>query len=156
MRTLKSFFLNKTFLLVFIIIGALIGCDDQGCGNSCSGGLFCPTSREECECVARIRGCSFSFNEERGRCSISNCSECALLVGRCREARISQDNNADAEILSIFSFDNSCDVFTNTDTENECEDLAIDRECQDMDVVASAEENYVNECWLYECQQCSL
>jgi len=62
--------------------------------------------------------------------------------------------------LSIFQFEESCDVMVKAefiaDSENECEDIAIDRECESMEVIPSEEDSLVNECWLYECQQCSL
>lgn len=154
--------IKSKVILYFLIISisfVIIGCGDlnDGCGGSCRGGFFCPTSREECKCVSERKDCNkFSFNEKTGKCKISGCSVCSLLIGRCSESSSAQNDSKLSEYLSVFPLENGCDIFSGEYSEFECEAIAYYRQCESMDIIPLEEDRLVNECWFYECQECSL
>lgn len=157
MRYFKSIFQYMTFLLIVGTCFTLPGCDVGGCGNSCKGGLFCPTSKEDCECVAGQRGCGgFSFNEKSGKCRIYSCDSCALLVGTCKQSNSIPKEHSLSEYISIFPLENGCDIFAGEYSELECEEIAYERQCESMKVVPSDDNSMPMECWFYDCQECSL
>jgi len=137
----------------------IIGCDslNDGCGGSCRGGVFCPTSREECKCVSERKDCNkFSFNEKTGKCKISGCSVCALLIGRCGESTSVQKDQTLSEYVTVFPLENGCDIFAGEYSEFECEAIAYDRQCESLEFITSDTDSIPMECWFYDCQECLL
>jgi hypothetical protein len=160
MHTFKT-----SLLIIFIAIMNVGGCvggdDEEGCSMSCRAGALggCPTSKEECRCAYNLYACSsFSFNEEKRRCTISGCADCALFIGRCPYFRTSQQEIAlsEMEFVTVFPLEEACDIIASTDSEKDCEELTIDRECESSEFMQSGHGSFLNECWLYDCQQCLL
>ena len=155
----------KTSLLIIFIaimhVGGCVGADEGGCSMSCRAPALggCPTSKEECRCASNLYACdSFSFNAEKRRCTISGCADCAFFIGRCPYFRSSQQEitSSELEFVTIFPLETSCDVIASTGSENDCDNLTIDRECESSKFVLSEDDSFPNECWLYDCQQCLL
>ncbi len=158
MSYFKSIFLSMTILLVVATLFTLTGCDaGSGCGNSCSGGLFCPNSKAGCECVASQRGCgSFSYNEQSGRCKISNCDSCGLFVGTCQATNSIPKEDSLSKYISVFPHETGCDIFAGEYSEQDCENITNEKQCESMEVVLSDYYSEPKECWFYNCKECSL
>jgi hypothetical protein len=154
-----------TFLIIFIAImnvGGCVGGDEEGCSMSCRAGAAfgCPTSKDECRCAYNRYACSsFSFNEKKRRCTISGCADCTIFgIGGCGQSGRSQQDKtlSESDFVTVFPLGEACDVIASADTENNCEDITIERECESFEFIQSEDGGLLNECWLYDCQRCLL
>jgi hypothetical protein len=156
---------RTSLLIIFIAImnvGGCVGGDEEGCSMSCRApaAFGCPPSKDGCRCAYNRYACSsFSFNEEKRRCTISGCADCSIFgIGGCAQSGRSQQDTtlSESEFVTVFPLGEACDVIASADTENDCENLTIDRGCENSEFIPSEDDSFPNECGLYDCQQCLL
>lgn len=171
MRKIKSSVVNERpiiksiftlpFLIIFIAIMNIGGCvgDEDTCNMSCRvGSLGCPGAEEDCECAGRSIGCAKS-SFKNGKCVISKCNcEFRIFFPSCPRRETTQQDItlSEPDFVTVFPLGEACDVIASADTENNCADLTIDRECESFEFIQSEDGGLLNECWLYDCQQCLL
>jgi len=151
-----------SFLIIFIAIVSI-----GGCGEDIKvkwrpwtfDHIECFSTKDDCEELKILNDCKSAKFKPEGSPHCPEGNECRLKG--CKFSSSSSILFAEEEAsLTIFNMKQSCDVIAmgefSTDSENECEDLAIDRDCESFEFIPSEEDNFLNECWLYDCQQCLL
>jgi hypothetical protein len=158
----------QILMVVIISFGVIGGCG--GIETNFRGvflnEMFCVSSKDECKESKIRRECAgFKFKSDGGDmcaensnypflCKLNHC----CISSHCRKKskspidEISSKDNS----LTLFNIEQSCDLIAkgsfSADTEIECENLALDKECIDFEFIPTDEvQNIINECWLYEC-----
>lgn len=166
--------LSKLILITIISFGITGGCGEV---TTEWKGVFinhalCISDKDECkeleirwECEGssvkfhdEVNQCGEEYNRPPYLCKLKRC--CAS--NECRKkSKFIMDSisNKDNSLTSVV-IEDSCDVvargYFSTENEQECEILAIDKECIDYEFISSDNsENTSNQCWLYECDVCS-